>query len=69
MTKAIIFVRQKQTLEYLNEQNNWSADFSAARLFPNTLYAVEFCSKEHIHNVQVVMRMGNSIYDVIFDVP
>lgn len=69
MTRAIIFVRQKQTLEYLNEQNNWSADITIARTFPNTLHAVEFCSNEQLHNVQVVLRMGDPMYDVTFDVP
>ncbi len=64
MTTAIIFVREKQTLKFLNEHGSWVVSFAEARTFESTNEAVDFCLKKSVHNAEIVMRMGNPIYDV-----
>ena len=68
MPRAIIFVREKQTLMFLNDQCAWVVSFSEARTFKSTWEACDICLKNSIHKAQIVMRFGNPIYDVTLEV-
>ena len=68
MANVIIFVRQKQTLKFLGPQAVWVIPFAEARTFKSTWEACDFCLKHSIHKAQIVMRMGNPIYDVTIDI-
>lgn len=68
MVNVMIFVRQKQTLKFLAGNGAWVAAFAGARTFESTWEACDFCMKHSIHKAQIVMRMGDPIYDVMIDI-
>lgn len=68
MAPTIIFVREKQTLKFLDAQGLWVVSFTGACTFKSTWEAVDFCSKKSVCKAEIVMRMGNPIYDVVIDV-
>jgi hypothetical protein len=68
MTSAIIFVREKRTLKFLNGQSAWIVSFSEARTFKSTWEAFDFCLKNSVHKAQIVMRFGDPVYDVTLEV-
>jgi len=65
---VIIFVRQKQTLKFLNERAGWATAFDEARTFQSTWEACDFCLKNSVYKAQIVMRMGDPLYDVMIDI-
>ena len=68
MANVIIFVWQKQTLKFLTGQAAWAASFAEAKTFESTWEACDFCMKNSIHKAQIVMRMGDPVYDVMIDI-
>lgn len=68
MRNVIVFVQQKQTFEFLDEQAAWAVSFAEARKFESTWEACDFCMKHSVHKAQIVMRMGDPIYDVMIDI-
>ena len=68
MGNVTIFVRQKQTLKFLDQQCVWVDSFAEARTFKSTWEACDFCLKHSFHKAEVVMRMGDPTYDITLDV-
>lgn len=68
MAPAIIYVRERHMLKFLNEHGSWVVSFAEARTFESTWEACDFCLKKSIHKAEIVMRMGNPIYDVVISV-
>ncbi len=63
MAKPIIFVRDNQALQFLNQQNAWTPSFAEAQLFESTQEACDYCLKHSIHKAEIVLRMDESLYD------
>lgn len=68
MGNTIIFVREKMTFKFLNGQAAWAVSFAEARTFKSTWEACDFCLKHSVGKAEVVMRMGDPIFDVTISV-
>lgn len=65
---SLIFVRDTdQGTRFLNRQGGWIASFDEAAMFASTWEAIDFCKKNRIHNAEIVMRIGDPLYDVRID--
>lgn len=67
MAKAFIFVRQKQTLLVLTPHGQWADALDQAHTFKSTWEAAMFCRQQSVVKAEIVMRMGDPIYDITID--
>ncbi|MDB6019028.1 MAG: hypothetical protein JWR19_3517 [Pedosphaera sp.] len=69
MASTSIFVRQKQTLKFFGKHGQWVSSFLEAKTFTSTWEAVDSCAKHRVHGAEIVMRMGEPLYDILIDIP
>ena len=60
----LIFVREKHSLRFINEQGMWVRSFADAAKFCSTWEAFDFCLKKSVYEAEVVLRIGEPMYDV-----
>lgn len=60
----LIFVRERRTLRFIDAQGGWVQSFAEAATFRSTWQAYDFCMKKSVHEAEIVLRIGEPIYDV-----
>jgi hypothetical protein len=61
--KALL--RQLGTGLYFISQGQWTADYQAAHDFESSVNAREFCLKQGLTNVQIVLKFDVEKYDIV----
>lgn len=65
---SVIFVRQRFTFRFLDENGTSVVPFSKAQTFASIGAAIDFCFKKAVHDAEIVMRMDDPPYDVVLEV-
>jgi hypothetical protein len=65
---SVVFVRERFTLRFLDENGAAIVPFSRAQTFASIAAAVDFCFKKSVRDAEIVMRMDDSPYDVVLEV-
>ncbi len=60
-----VFVRTKNTGEYLGESFEWFKEISRARNFRTSVLALNFCRQHCIFDAEIVLSFGEARFDVI----
>ena len=60
-----VFIRSKETGEFLCKTKEWSKEMSCALDFKSSIEALTFCGKHRIANSEILMSFGEARYDVV----
>jgi hypothetical protein len=60
--------RKTPTLKFLTGEGIWASEFELAKQFASSAEAVRFCLTHGIKNVEVVLRLGDPVYDVVINI-
>ncbi len=66
--KTMVFVREKTTCKFLDENGALIVPFSKALTFGSIPAAINFCFKKSVRDVQIVIRMDDPPYDLVLDI-
>jgi len=59
-----VIIRDMETGLYLDGPANWKDSQDQAKEFENSIAALEFCVAEKIHNVEILLLLGDPRTDV-----
>jgi hypothetical protein len=60
-----ILLQQKETGSYLQESGVWTPDPAKAMDFLSSTHAIDFCAKQKIAGVQLVLKFEEHHYDIV----
>ena len=63
-----IVLQQKQTGLYFKDVDAWVASSSEAMDFVSSTAAIEFCTTNHLVNMQLVLKFEEQQYDIVLPV-
>ena len=65
MQRMRILLQQRDTGLYFEDIGSWTADSSAAMDFVSSTAALDFCSGNKLHGVQIVLKFDEEQYDIV----
>lgn len=63
-----VVVQNTETDLFYLKEGVWVPEWSDARIFSNSVAAVDFCLRTRMRNVQVVLKFSDPAFDFIFPV-
>jgi hypothetical protein len=64
-----VLLRSTRNRSYIQAENRWTYEQSAARDFGSTVRAIRFSVQQKLENVEVLVTLGDPLYDVTFPLP
>jgi hypothetical protein len=64
-----VLLRSTRNRSYIQAEHKWTYDQSSARDFGSTVNAIRFSVQQNLENVEVLVTLGDSLYDVTFPLP
>ncbi len=61
-------VQSKETQLFLGQDQDWTQERSQAKDFGSAAEALDYCLKNQIRQIRIVLDFGNAEYDLSFDV-
>ena len=63
-----VVLQKKGSLQYLQDEGNWTPRVESARIFPNTLNALNFCQAKQLSGIQIRLKFGDNPSDDSSDI-
>jgi hypothetical protein len=59
-----ILLQNTRTKDYLQSDGSWQREAAYAAIFPDSIQALKFCQRNHLSDVQVVLKFEGTHYDI-----
>ena len=63
-----VVLQKMGSLQYLQEDGRWTHRTETARIFPNTLNALNFCEARQLQGIQIRLKFGQNLSDDSSDI-